>query len=235
MYYIKKSFLNFLLILQNLFKKKRSNSANAAGGGNSSVNSAATIQINSKNEDVKKEVERISTKIVKKYFGDIDKTIAILEKRGIKVYRTRFAVKILKNINEKQGFLTPLKGFKAFYLNFFISLLCDKKLSFKMNTPSMFVFSGTPIDKYFLASQVYRFVAYRKKLPGFEYSVQDKFKKIYRNPNTKNFNSLTAGDIFALKEAIARDVESVDFAVKLNAETELLQKIDNLKAKNSAE
>lgn len=235
MYYVKKIFLNFLLFLQNLFKKKNKSNFFTDSSIKSSVNSAAIVELNSKYETTKKEVEQIATKIVKKYFGDIDKTVNILEKRGIRVYRTKFAVDILKNINEKQGFLTPLRGFKAFYLNFLISLIFDKKLSFAAKTPSMFVFTAAPIDKYFLASQVYRFVAFKKKLPGFEYSVQEKFKKIYKNPNMKNFNNLTAGDIFALKEAIARDVESVDFAMKLNAETELLQKIDNLKAQKASE
>ena len=85
----------------------------------------------------------------------------------------------------------------------------------------MFVFSKGKIDTFFLASQVYRYMAYTKNLPGFEYNVQEKFKKIYKNPNNKNFSSLTTGDIFALKEAIARDVESVDFAFKVQQENQI--------------
>ena len=91
----------------------------------------------------------------------------------------------------------------------------------------MFVFTTSGIDTFYLASQVYKFVAFEKHLAGFEYEVQEKFKKIYKNPNVKNFNSITAGDIFALKEAIARDVESVDFATKLHAEAELSSRFGN--------
>ena len=225
MYYIKKIFLTFLLKIKNFlakFKKKQKVDTGFVSENKKSViNQAASLEIKNKTDELKNEVERISEKIVKKYFGDIDKTIQILESKKIRVYRTRFVVDILKNINEKQGFILPLKGFKAFYLNFIISLLCDKKLVFKSTTDSMFIFHTKPIDKFFLASQVYRFVAFRKKMPGFEYDVQEKFKKIYKSPKASDFNMLTAGEIFALKEAIARDVESVDFAVKLNQETKI--------------
>ncbi len=228
MYEIKKFFLTLLLKIKNL-KENFANKIAVKNNGNININSkmkvsvnqAASLHLNTVSDEDKKKVENIAEKIIKKYFGDIPKTIKLLEKRGIKVYRTRFAVKLLGNINEKQGFLTPLKGYKAFYLNFWIGLLCDKKLVFSTKTNEMFVFTTKDIDNFYLASQVYRFVAFKKNLAGFEYEIQEKFKKIYKNPNVKNFNSLTAGDIFALKEAIARDVEAVDFATNLYSETEL--------------
>lgn len=227
MYEIKKFFLTLLLKIKNL-KENFANKIAVKNNGNIntnskmkvSVNQAASLHLNTVSDEDKKKVEKIAEKIIKKYFGDIPRTIKLLEKRGIKVYRTRFAVKLLGNINEKQGFLTPLKGYKAFYLNFWIGLLCDKKFVFSTKTNEMFVFTTKDIDNFYLASQVYRFVAFKKNLAGFEYEIQEKFKKIYKNPNVKNFNSLTAGDIFALKEAIARDVEAVDFATNLYSETE---------------
>ena len=234
MYEIKKFFLNFLLKIKNL-KEKNQNFQNAQTSKmpkvfknskiKTSVNHAASLQINTVSDEDKKNVEKISEKIIKKHFGDIEKTVKILEKRGIRVYRTRFAVKILGNINEKQGFIIPLKGFKAFYLNFMLGLLCDKKFIFNKNSKEMFVFSTKGIDNFYLASQVYKFVAFEKKLAGFEYEIQEKFKKIYKRPNAKIFNALTAGEIFALKEAIARDIESVDFATKIHDEIELASKI----------
>lgn len=225
MYEIKKIFLNLLLKIKNI-KEKNQNPAPIlkrprifkTPKQTTTVNHVEDFRPNNVSEEEKKKVAKISEKIIKKYFGDIQKTIKILEKKGIKVHRTRFATKILSNINEKQGFLTPLKGYKAFYLNFFIGLLCDKKLIFNTKSNEMFVFTTKEIDNFYLASQVYRFVAFKKHLPGFEYEIQEKFKKIYKNPNVKNFNALTAGEIFSLKEAIARDVESVDFAAKIYEE-----------------
>lgn len=233
MYEIKKFFLNFLLKIKT-FKEQKQNSQSfqnqskqsifKSSKSKTSVNQAASLHLNSVTNEDKKNVEKISEKIIKKHFGDIPKTIKLLEKKGIRVYQTRFAVKILGNVNEKQGFITPLKGFKAFYLNFMLGLLCDKKLVFKKKSKEMFVFSTKGIDNFYLASQVYRFIAFEKNLAGFEYEVQEKFKKIYKRPNAKIFNTLTAGEIFALKEAIARDIEAVDFATKLHDEIELTSK-----------
>ncbi len=231
MYEIKKFFLNLLLKIKtfkdNLQKTQTTYRVFKNSKGKTSVNQAASLQINKVTDNDIKKIEKTAEKIVKKYFGDIEKTVKLLEKKGIRVYRTKFAVKLLGNVNEKQGFITPLKGYKAFYLNFFLGLLCDKKLVFCTKSKEMFVFTTSGIDTFYLASQVYKFVAFEKHLAGFEYEVQEKFKKIYKNPNVKNFNSLTAGDIFALKEAIARDVESVDFATKLHAEAELSSRFGN--------
>lgn len=234
MYQLKKLFLTFLLNIKNCLSKynKKQNTKNTkdfqSENMKTSVNSAACLVINSKNDELRNDVEKLALKIVKKYYGDIEKTFKILNKQGIKVYRTKQAVKMLRRINERQGFLTELRGIKAVYLNFMIGLFCEKKLVFKNETSPMFVFSTSLVDTYYLASQIYRFVAYRKKMPGFEYEVQEKFKKIYYNPSVKNFDELTAGDIFAIKEAIARDVEAVDFALKLHQENEISEKLATL-------
>lgn len=177
------------------------------------ITSSASLEIKAKNDELQAKVEEIATKLTKKYFGDTDKTLELLQSKNVKIYRTKFAGKILKYINEKVGFIVPLQGFKAFYLNFLLSLICDKKLSFKSKIPEMFVFSAKKIDNCFLASQIYKFVAFRKKMAGFDYETQEKFKKLYKTPNEKNFSKLTAGDIFAIKEAIARDVEAANFGL----------------------
>lgn len=238
MYQLQKFFLQFLLLIKNNLKicsdktsDKKNIKENNSFKGNT-ISDGARLEIKSNVELLKSEVETISLKIVKKYFGDIDKTLKIVQKKGIKVYKTKFAVKLLKNVNEKQGFLTPLQGFKAFYINFIFSLLCEHKFVFKMKTEPMFIFSSSVIDTFFLAAQIYRFVSFRKNMPGYEIDVQEKFKKIYKNPNQKNFESLTAGEIFALKEAIARDVEAVDFAEKLHKEQSMADRLSKINLKN---
>ncbi|MGN0014461.1 MAG: hypothetical protein ACI37T_03485, partial [Candidatus Gastranaerophilaceae bacterium] len=239
MYQLQKFFLQFLLHIKNNFKAlsekkysdKKNDKQNNYFKGNA-IADGARLEIKSDVSALKSEVEKISLKIVKKYFGNIDKTLQILQNKGVKVYKTKYAVKLLKNVNEKQGFLTPLRGFKAFYINFVFSFLCEHKLVFKTKSESMFIFSSSPIDTFFLASQIYRYVAFKKNMPGYEAEVQEKFKKIYKNPNYKNFSSLTAGEIFALKEAIARDVEAVDFAEKLHKEQSMADSLSKNNLKN---
>ena len=98
MYEIKKFFLNFLLKIKNL-KEKNQNFQNAQTSKmpkvfknskiKTSVNHAASLQMNTVSDEDKKNVEKISEKIIKKHFGDIEKTVKILEKRGIRVHLTQ--------------------------------------------------------------------------------------------------------------------------------------------------
>lgn len=222
MYQIKKIFLNFLLKVKNFLstfsKKKKIENSFTFGNGKSVINQAASLEIKTKNEELQKEAEKIALKFVKKYLNDTNKTIEILETKNVRVYRTALVLEILKYINEKPGFIIPLKGFKGFYINFVTSLLFDKKLKFKMNSDEMFIFSTKEIDKFFFASQIYKFIAFRRNLSGFDFKNQEKFKKLYKNPNETAFSKLTAGDIFAVKEVIARETEATDFALKLSEE-----------------
>ena len=47
-----------------------------------------------------------------------DKLLEYIEAQGTKVYKLKNADKILKSIGEEEGLITPLKGYKALYLNF---------------------------------------------------------------------------------------------------------------------
>lgn len=220
-------FLNFLLKIKTLLQssKNKKNKSNITPESKVSMNSAALLNFVSETEKIRAEVEELAEKIVMQFKNDTDKTLEILKKKKVKVYRTRFAVKILQNIGEKQGFITPLKGFKALYLNFVFGLICDKKLVISTKTQSVFVFNKNHIDPYFLSAQIYKWVAMRKKMGGFEFSVQEKFKKLYNKMTESEINKLSANEIFAIKEAIARESEASDFALKLHSEQKI--KSDN--------
>ncbi|MCR5260865.1 MAG: hypothetical protein K6C94_03415 [Candidatus Gastranaerophilales bacterium] len=222
MYQIKKVFLNFLLMLKNIFAKKSKNekaeTVFTSGSRKSAIGQAASLDIKNKNQELINKVQNESKELVKQYYGDTDKTLELIKSKNIRVCRIPNAKKILGYINEKPGFIAPLRNGKAIFLNFVLSFLCDKKLVFKKTSDAVFVFSKKDIDKFYLASQIYKFIAYSNNLPGFEYSEQEKFKKLYSKPDTAAFDRLTAGDIFAIKEVIARESEAADFALSLNQE-----------------
>jgi len=222
MYQIKKAFFNFLLFLKNTFTKKpqtpKAENIFRSGSTKSVIGQAASLDIKNKNQELIQQVLQEAKALVKQNYGDIDKTLDLIKSKNIRVFRMKNAKKILAYINEKPGFITPLKGGKAMFLNFVISLFCDKKLVFKKTSEAVFVFSKKEIDKYFLAAQIYKFIAYTKNLPGFEFTEQEKFKKLYRKPDNAAFEKLTAGDIFAIKEVIARESEAADFALSLTQE-----------------
>ena len=149
MYYIKKAFLNFLLNVKN-FLSKSSKTENLISGFKSenskvTINQAASLEIKSKSKEMQKEVEQIASKIVKN-FDDVTKTLKFLETKKVRVYRIKSVSNVLKYVGEKTGFITPNKGFKAFYLNFVLSLLCDKKIVLSPKSAEMFVFSGANLS-----------------------------------------------------------------------------------------
>jgi len=223
MFKVRQIYLNFLLKVKNLLEsiKGKLNKSNIHPESKVSINSAAQLNMVSETEKLCKEVEELSEKIIMNFKSDTDKTLEFIKKKNVKVYRSRFAVKLLRNINEQQGFIIPLKGFKAFYINFIFGLLCEKKIIFKAETDAMFIFNKNKVDVYYLASQIYKWIAFRKKLPGFEFSVQEKFKKLYNRMTEKELNKLSADEIFAIKEVIARESEASDFSIRLHSEQKI--------------
>lgn len=234
MYYIKKFFLTFLLNIKNFLssKKRKEEHKRMQENLKACKNLTDGASFEGKNvefEKLKSQVEDYAKKIVKANIGDVEKTLELLKKENVRVLRFKSATDILAKIREKQGFIPPLKGFEAYYLNFCIGLICDKKLVFKSETEPMFVFNTNKMDIYFLASHIYRYVAFKLKMSGFENSVRKNYKKIYYSPKASEIEKLTAGDIFAIKDAISRDVESIDFGLSFQSENILKQNFEEKK------
>lgn len=217
---IKIIFLKFLLKIKTLVEtfneRKQKNSIKT--DVKASINSAAQLNFVSENEKLREETEKTAEKIVMNFKNDTEKALGFLKKKKVKIYRTKFAVKLLQNIGEKQGFIIPLKGFKAFYINFVFGLICEGKINISFKTPPLFVFNKNNVEPFYLAAQIYKWIALKKKMPGFEFEVQEKFKKLYNKMTEKEINKLTADEIFAVKEALARENEAADFGLRLYSE-----------------
>ena len=70
------------------------------------------------------------------------------------------------------------------------------------------------------------------QLPGFDDEAQQKFKKIFEYEIDANVQTLTYEEIISLKEAIARDIEAIDFVTKLAKEQDGAKKVfENIKDK----
>lgn len=234
MYYIKKFFLTFLLNIKNFLSSKKRHEERKRMQENlkdcrSFADGASFDGKKFEVEKLKSEVENYAKKIVKANFSDIEKTLELLKQENVRVLRFKSATDILSIIKEKQGFIPPLKGFEAYYLNFCIGVFCDKKFVFKSVSEPMFIFNTNEMDVCFLAAQIYKYVAFKMKMSGFEHPVRSNYKKIYYAPKVSEIEKLTAGDIFAIKDAISRDVEAVDFGLSFHNENLLKE---NLKIKN---
>ena len=80
------------------------------------------------------------------------------------------------------------------------------------------------IDPFYMVHQFYKWYALKNNLPGFDYFSQKIFK-IYLNSDGSGLENLTLSEITGLKEAIARDQEATDFALKLAKQKEGSKKV----------
>lgn len=230
MYYIKKFFLTFLLNIKNFLSSKKRKEERKRMQENlkacKNLSDGASFEgKNAEIQNLKSEVENYAKNIIKSNFGDIEKTLDLLKRENVKVFRFKSATNVLSKIKEQQGFIPPLKGFCAYYLNFCIGLICNKKLVFKSETEPMFVFNTKEMDVCFLASNIYKYIAFKMQMPGFDNSSRKNYKKIYYSPKVSEIEKLTAGDIFAIKDVVAREVESVDFGLSFQDENLLKRTI----------
>ncbi len=167
------------------------------------------------------------TQIVKKNIKTPEKLLDYIQNHGTRVCKVDNADKSLKFINEEEGFITELKGFKALYLNFVLSLICDKKISIKFKTPAMFVLRDLPVDVYYMSHQFYKWFGCKMKLPGYDYKTQENFKATFKTLSNNDISKLSFDEIVAVKEAVNRDKEAIDFVLNLCRETSASKKVLN--------
>lgn len=201
------------------------------------INSYCTLKFSAETEIKKKEInERLKT-LVKKYINSPEKLLQYMKLKGYAVYKFRGADKLLAQFGEEEGFLTPVKGYKAFVLNFVIGILFEQKIKIKFKTDEMFIFNVGSTEIYTIARALHKYHGYKNNLPGFDYKSQETFKKVYQNSKYKNvepFANCSASDMFACKEAIARDLEAIKFTIELSVEYERSKKaLNKLKETNS--
>lgn len=191
-----------------------------------SMNSGCTMELSSATAKKKEEINSELKEIVKKYFNTPEKLIQFIKASGGKVYRIRNAEKFLSKIGEEEGFLTPLKGIKAIIINFMIHIYYKEPFKFSFKTKELFIFDVNNTEIYTIARALYKYYGYKNNLPGYDYKSQEIFKKVY---NTKRHHSSPFGEcsveeMYACKEAIARDMESINFTIALSVEYENAKK-----------
>lgn len=172
-----------------------------------------SLNLTTKTEKTKAKLEQTMQAVMSKYATKPEKLLEYVEKSGTKVHKITHADIILNIIGEEEGFISETTGLKALILN----LLTNSDFSFK--TQPMFVLRNLPPDAFYTAHQFHKWYAMKLNLPGFDAKSQKNFKKYLKNTNNKDLNSLEIDEILSLKEAIARDVEAINFVVKMAKNT----------------
>lgn len=184
------------------------------------VNADCSLKLSLKTEEQKAEINTYLKNIIKKYSDKPDKLLQFARMKGIAIHKIPNAEKLLLYINEKEGFITPLKGFNALYLNFITEFFTSKKIKFSFQTKEMIILNYGKTDIFVLIRALHKYYGYKKRLPGFDDKSQKIYKKLYNSPKNldDNLNNCTLKDMYACKEALARDLESINFTIKLSDE-----------------
>lgn len=183
------------------------------------IDSHTTLTLSAQTEKNLEMVDAEVRNIVKPYLKNPEKLLAFINEHGTPVYKFDLADKLLAAINEEEGFISPLKGFKAFYLNFAVGLFSQKKLRLSFKTEEMFVLRDKSINIYYMLHQFHKWYGFKSGLPGYDAKAQELFKENLDKMTDESAKELSIEEILALKEAIARDAEAADFVIQLAKES----------------
>ena len=197
-----------ILALQEKYTRKR-HAKNLTSFTNSTsktvLNNGCSLNLTAKTEENKARLERNVKTILKNFNNMPEKMLLYIERNGTPVIRHPKASKILNIIREEQGYIRELTGLKGFLLN----LLLHKKIGFK--TDAIFFLDEGELDQYAMIHQFYKWYAMKYNMPGFDSNAQDNFRKFVDENSYLNLDNLDVEEIIALKEAIARDVDAINF------------------------
>lgn len=189
------------------------------------IGSAADVTLNAETNNLIEKVRNNVADIVKKTNCNPDELLDYIKAAKTPVYKIANANKLLAFIQEEEGFICELEGFRALYL----SLITGRGMSLK--TPAMFVLREGNIDKYYMLHHFYRWYSMRSNLPGFECGTQRLFKRYISDNSDAMLKTFNMEDILSLKEAIARDQEASAFVIEYTKQQEgskkVLDKIKN--------
>lgn len=209
--------VNLILRFQeNKYKKKlETKIASSSRGIKTQLSKDDTVILkNTVLDNMCEKLTEFVTPLIKNNIENPNNLLNYVKDNGTKVYKINNADKILALIGEVEGFITPLKGLRALYLN----LILEKKISF--STQEMFIVRDLPLNIYFMAHQFYKWYGFKIEMPGYDATTQEKFKHIWEFENAANVLKLDYSELVNLKEAIDRDIEAIDFVIKLAKESE---------------
>lgn len=205
--------------LKRNFKSPNSTSTYSNSTSKKVYGSSAILDLTVQTEKNKEKAKQNVSAFLKKYGNDSQKLIEYIEKCGTKVYRIPYADKILKLIGYETGLITGLKGFKAIYLNICLYILGQDIYSTSKAAP-IFVLKNTFLDNCYMIQQFHKWYSMKLALPGFDAESQENFQKFLYSSKDEKLGELSIDEILGLKEAIARDVEAINFVVELVKSTD---------------
>lgn len=165
------------------------------------------------------EINKDAGDLIKGYLNDVNGLLEFVERRGTKVIRNNNALKVLGLFGEIEGFIPPMIGFRAKLITFALRITGAWEGPATNETPPMFVFGAEDPPMGYMVHQIHHWLSFYNELPGYTEETMNNFKKIF-DPSfgIEDVKRMTKEEIIALREAIARDQEALDFVQKMAIE-----------------
>jgi len=178
-----------------------------------------SLSINAKQTFIKEEINAEARLILKEAVNNPEVLVSFIKSKGTQVIKSKHMKAILFLLGEQEGFLPPLKGFKAFALAVLLNMVSLTKLNTAFETPALFALDDKPVNIYFLSHQFHLWLSYINELPGFDENTRKNFKNIWdSNADSMEVGKLSIEEIVSLKDAITRDVEALKFVKEMTRE-----------------
>lgn len=231
---LREKYRNFLLqqYVNKAKKQGLSGSTYSSGSSKTVISNGATMRLAAKTENLKKLVKDSAKQELSKYVQNPEELLKDLRNSGVLIYQTKYAKVILSNIDEEEGFIVGQEGFYGLKLNMLLSSFGLQPFTISFKTSPMFILSDEKFDIFLFAEQFYKFLAYKHKLSVLDFRTQKKFSRInkYAPDSDSVYENMPLNDLLALKEAVARNIEAVNFAAEFTKEFKASKKaFDNMK------
>jgi len=205
--------------LINRFCSKNKPIENLSSKSKTFLTANDTLRLNSNIKLSVENIDKTAKTIIKQYINNPDELLKFIESKNTKVIKAKHMEKLLRLIGEYDSFILPLKGLKALFLITGINLLSKTKMKPALNTPAMFVLEDKPVNIYLIAHQFHHWLAYIEKMPGYEERTVNNFKNIWNHDfGREDIDKLSVQEILALQDAIARDLEAINFVKEITNE-----------------
>lgn len=165
------------------------------------------------------DINKDASSIVKEHLHNVTGLLEFIERRGTRVIRCKHADRLLIFLGEIEGFTPPLTGLKCKLLILGLKLIGGWNEPIPSQTPPMFIFGSKEPPMGYMVHQIHHWLSFNNGLPGYTEETMNNFKRIF-DPTfgVEDVKKMSKEEIIALREAIARDQEALDFVQKMAQE-----------------
>ena len=180
--------------------------------GYKKVVDGCTVDISQEMKARKEKIDADVRAILKQCKNNPILVLEYFEKNNLRCYFVKRANKVLKRIGETEGFITKRTGYSA------LALSLITKSGFKFETPDFVILEEEEPDIYKLINALYKWYSKKEGMEGFDEKSQKLLKKFNPKNEDKLIKKLSLEDITLLKNAIARDVQAIEFVSQYSKE-----------------